>query len=60
MKNLLFERASIVFNLAALYSQLAGTEDRSNSQGIRRAINHYQACSTHCERLAHPPDMCRS
>jgi programmed cell death 6-interacting protein len=42
MKNLLFERASVVFNLAALYSQLAANEDRSSSDGLKRALNFAQ------------------
>lgn len=44
MKNLAFERASVLFNLAALYSQLAATEDRSHLEGIKRAKANYQVC----------------
>jgi programmed cell death 6-interacting protein len=36
-----------LFNLAALYSQLAAAEDRSNHDGIRRATLHYQVSRTH-------------
>lgn len=42
LRNLAFERASILFNLAALYSQLASNEDRSHLEGIKRAIAYYQ------------------
>ncbi|KAF7312299.1 pH-response regulator protein palA/RIM20 [Mycena indigotica] len=42
LRNLSFERAAVIFNLAALYSQLAASEDRSNSDGIKRAIPYYQ------------------
>ncbi|CCM00095.1 uncharacterized protein FIBRA_02122 [Fibroporia radiculosa] len=44
LSNLVFERAVVLFNLAALYSQLAGSEDRSGPQGLKQAILHYQAC----------------
>ncbi|KAH6913067.1 pH-response regulator [Coprinopsis sp. MPI-PUGE-AT-0042] len=42
LNNLVYERASIVFNLAALYSQLANAEDRSTPEGIKRAAAYYQ------------------
>ncbi|EEB88153.1 hypothetical protein MPER_14171, partial [Moniliophthora perniciosa FA553] len=45
LRNLVFERASIVFNLAALYSQLAAAEDRSHGDGIKRAGGLYQNAS---------------
>ena len=32
----------MIFNLGALYSQLASSEDRSNQEGLKRAIGHYQ------------------
>jgi programmed cell death 6-interacting protein len=32
----------VLFNLGALYSQLATSEDRSTQEGIKRAIGHYQ------------------
>ncbi|KAJ7066925.1 BRO1-like domain-containing protein [Mycena amicta] len=42
LRNLAFERAAVLFNIAALYSQLAASEDRSNADGIKRAIPYYQ------------------
>ncbi|KAK7454668.1 pH-response regulator protein palA/rim20 [Stygiomarasmius scandens] len=42
LRNLVFERASLCFNLAALYSQLAISEDRSHLDGIKRAVGHFQ------------------
>ncbi|KAF9477921.1 BRO1-domain-containing protein [Pholiota conissans] len=42
LNNLAFERAAVLFNLAALYSQLASSEDRSTTEGIRRAVSNYQ------------------
>ncbi|KIY43649.1 BRO1-domain-containing protein [Fistulina hepatica ATCC 64428] len=41
LKNLTFERAAVLFNLAALYSQLGNLEDRSNADGIKRAMSHF-------------------
>ncbi|THH09151.1 hypothetical protein EW145_g2207 [Phellinidium pouzarii] len=40
--NLAYERAAVLFNLAALYSQLAVAEDRSHPDGIKRANAYYQ------------------
>ncbi|KAJ4464583.1 BRO1-like domain-containing protein [Lentinula aciculospora] len=45
MRSLMFERAAVVFNLGALYSQLAGFEDRSNVDGIKRAAAFFQNAS---------------
>ena len=41
-RDLAFERAAVIFNLAALYSQLAAGEDRSNKDGVKRASAYYQ------------------
>ena len=46
LKNLAFERCGVLFNLAALYSQLAASEDRSTVDGIKRATTNYQVRST--------------
>ncbi|KAF8656828.1 hypothetical protein AX16_002376 [Volvariella volvacea WC 439] len=45
LRSLAFERTSVLFNLASLYSQLASLEDRSNKDGIRRALNYYQSAA---------------
>ncbi|THV03236.1 BRO1-domain-containing protein [Dendrothele bispora CBS 962.96] len=42
LRNLVFERAALCFNLAALYSLLAILEDRSQVDGIKRAVGHFQ------------------
>ncbi|KAF9237666.1 BRO1-like domain-containing protein [Melanogaster broomeanus] len=42
LRSLTFERAAILFNFAALYSQLAASEDRSNQDGLKRATSYYQ------------------
>ncbi|KAI0749790.1 pH-response regulator [Daedaleopsis nitida] len=40
--NLVYERAGVLFNLAALFSQLAAAENRSTPQGLKQAIIFYQ------------------
>ena len=42
LSNLVFERASVLFNLAALYSQLGSAQDRTTIEGIKRAASYYQ------------------
>jgi programmed cell death 6-interacting protein len=42
MKNLAFERCGVLFNLAALYSQLAEREDRQTKERIKKARVYYQ------------------
>lgn len=42
LRNLLYERAAVLFNLAALYSSLAAGQDRSTAQGLKQMIAHYQ------------------
>jgi programmed cell death 6-interacting protein len=46
LKNLVFERCGVLFNLASLYSQLAASEDRSTTEGIKRATANYQVFYT--------------
>ncbi|TRM59396.1 BRO1-like domain-containing protein [Schizophyllum amplum] len=41
LNDLTFERASVLFNLAALYSQLGAAEDRSTVDGIKRAMAYF-------------------
>ncbi|KAF5377377.1 hypothetical protein D9757_008033 [Collybiopsis confluens] len=45
LNNLIFERAALLFNLGALFSQLAASEDRSNIDGIKRAAANFQCAS---------------
>lgn len=54
LRSLPFERASVLFNLAALYSQLAAAEDRSSQDGLKRANTYYQV-STWLLRYVSPP-----
>lgn len=42
LRSITFERASVLFNIAALYSQLAASEDRSSQDGLKRASACYQ------------------
>lgn len=47
--NLRFELANVLFNLAALYSQLAVSLNRSTSDGLKSACNHFcQAAGVIC------------
>ncbi|KAH7927929.1 pH-response regulator [Leucogyrophana mollusca] len=61
LRSLAFERAAVLFNLGALYSQLASLEDRSSQDGLKRASAHYQATlafliSSGLPKLTLPPD----
>ncbi|KAI0925777.1 hypothetical protein AcV5_008415 [Taiwanofungus camphoratus] len=42
LSNLVYERTAVLFNLAALFSQLGSCEDRSNPNGLKQAIVFYQ------------------
>ncbi|TDL25855.1 pH-response regulator [Rickenella mellea] len=42
ISSLVYERAALLFNLAATYSQLALSEDRSHPDGIKRGTVYYQ------------------
>ncbi|KAI0775185.1 BRO1-domain-containing protein [Trametes elegans] len=42
LKNLVYERAAVLYNLAALFSQLGAAEDRSTPHGLKQAIKYYQ------------------
>ncbi|KAF8589825.1 pH-response regulator [Ramaria rubella] len=42
LSNLAYERANVLYNLAVLYCRLATSEDRSNGEGIKRAVAHFQ------------------
>lgn len=64
LRSLAFERAAVLFNLAALYSQLASSEDRARLDGIRRATNNFQFAAgtlsyllfSAIPKLVFPPD----
>ncbi|KAH7884708.1 BRO1-like domain-containing protein [Phlebopus sp. FC_14] len=64
LQSLTFERTAILFNLAALYSQLAASEDRSTQDGLKRATAYYQSgagtfayiISSALPKLNIPPD----
>ncbi|KAI1796839.1 pH-response regulator [Ganoderma leucocontextum] len=43
LNNLVYERAGVLFNLAALYSQLGAAEDRMTPHGLKQAIKFYQS-----------------
>lgn len=41
--SLLYERAGVVYNTAAVYSGLAAMENRDETEGIKRALTYLQA-----------------
>ncbi|KAM5535914.1 hypothetical protein V8D89_010354 [Ganoderma adspersum] len=45
LQSLIYERAGVLFNLAALSSQLGAAEDRSAPQGLKQAIKFYQSAA---------------
>ncbi|GJE88739.1 BRO1-domain-containing protein [Phanerochaete sordida] len=45
LRNLAYERAAVLFNLAALYSQLAHKEDRSTAEGLKRMVAFFQSAA---------------
>lgn len=44
-QNIHFEKASIIFNLASVHSQIAFNADRSTPNGIKQACNGFQAAA---------------
>lgn len=46
LTNLAFERCCVLFNLAALYSQLAEKEGRQTKERIKKARVYYQVRRT--------------
>ncbi|KAK9474360.1 BRO1-like domain-containing protein [Dipodascopsis tothii] len=64
-KDVQFERANVLYNIGAMYSQLGFQENRTNSEGLKRACQHFQHASgaflylkDHVvpEMRTHPPD----
>jgi len=41
-KSISLEKASIIFNIGALYSQLACKDDRTRKKGIEKSVEHFQ------------------
>lgn len=41
-QNLSLEKASILFNMAALYSQIGARSDRQTTEGLKEAISAFQ------------------
>lgn len=66
-RNLQYERACVLFDLAAMYSLLAVNENRSAAEGLKKACAYFQnaaGCFQHLidvalpeMRVAPPPDM---
>jgi len=45
LSSIQYERCGVLYNLAALYSQLSNLESRSNAAGIKQALIYYQVSS---------------
>ena len=50
--NLLFERLSVVYNIAALYSQLATSQSRTTAESLKRACQYFQQAAGMFEYLS--------
>ncbi|ORE05757.1 BRO1-domain-containing protein [Rhizopus microsporus var. microsporus] len=42
-RNMNYEKACILYSIGAIYSQLGNAEDRSTTEGVKRACNYFQA-----------------
>lgn len=40
LPSITFERASVLFNIAALYASMAAAERRAEAEGIKRALGY--------------------
>ncbi|XP_064467197.1 rhophilin-2-like isoform X3 [Ornithodoros turicata] len=60
-KTAAFEKASVLFNIAALYTQIGAKQDRSKSSGIDSAVDSFlRAAGMFCyirENFSKPPSM---
>lgn len=41
-RNMNYEKACILYCIGALYSQLGNSENRTTSEGVKRACNHFK------------------
>ncbi|WWD19366.1 pH-response regulator protein palA/RIM20 [Kwoniella shandongensis] len=51
LPSLTFERASVLFNIAALYASMAAAERRAEAEGIKRALGYLTAAAGVLEHL---------
>ncbi|CEI95311.1 hypothetical protein RMCBS344292_09501 [Rhizopus microsporus] len=42
-RNMNYEKACILYSIGAIYSQLGNAEDRSTTEGVKRACNYFQS-----------------
>ncbi|CAB4419941.1 unnamed protein product [Rhizophagus irregularis] len=66
-RNFFYEKASVLFNIGAMYSQLGVSENRTTPEGVKRACQHFQyaaGCFKHLDgviipemRITPPLDM---
>jgi programmed cell death 6-interacting protein len=50
--NLIFERACVLFNVAAMYASLGAAESRTDAEGIKRALAYFQSAAGCFEHLS--------
>jgi programmed cell death 6-interacting protein len=51
--NLLYERLSVLYDIAALYSQLATAQSRTTADSLKRACQYFQNAAGTFEHLSH-------
>lgn len=60
-KTVSFEKASVLFNVGALYTQIGARQDRSTTEGVNTAIENFQraagAFSYLHENFSNAPSM---
>ena len=53
LANLLFERLSVLYNIAAMYSQLAAAQSRTTADSLKKACQCFQQAAGVFELLSH-------
>jgi hypothetical protein len=41
-RNMNYEKACVLYSIGAVYSQLGNAENRSTTEGVKRACNYFQ------------------
>ena len=49
LPSLTYERASVLYNVAALYASIAAAERRAEAEGIKRALRYLSVSYSVCE-----------
>ena len=51
LPSILFERAAVLYNIGAIYGSMAASENRSEGEGIKRALSYLQTAAGTFEYL---------